>query len=376
MLFQLVESAIWRFWVNTKDTDDIAWMRVKVQEFEKITLDERFINHEKVGTNENIRNFFDMCCEPDSVYLRLDDDIVWLEPNFLKKMFEFREQSQSNFLVFGNIINNAVIDHLHQRQACLTDVSEHITYECMCPVGWSNPDVALQKHNNFIRKFKSSTLQDYYFNNWVLFEYNRVSINCISWLGQTFSEFGGVVEGLDEEQWLSVDKPKSINVPNIIFGSALCVHYSFFTQREFLDSTSILSFYTKLAESNTEPDKDYLLSNYQLLNLLNSEREIVKKLQEEISLLNSELSLAKGSSLTLQAETNKQQIIIEELNKSLGDLHRKLQVSQSNIDQLNDSYSVLGSKLDMAEKFNKELSNQYTKVTSSMIWRVFGHLIK
>jgi hypothetical protein len=52
---------------------------------------------------------------------------------------------------------------------------------------------------------------------------------------------------LDEEQWLSVDKPLSIGAVNRIIGDTLFVHYSFYTQRDHLDKTDILKQYEKLA---------------------------------------------------------------------------------------------------------------------------------
>jgi hypothetical protein len=77
---------------------------------------------------------------------------------------------------------------------------------------------------------------------WILTQYERVSINCISWRGEEFKLFDGNV-GRDEEAWLSVEKPKEIQRPNCIFGEFVCVHYAFHTQRERIDSTDILSQY-------------------------------------------------------------------------------------------------------------------------------------
>jgi hypothetical protein len=68
----------------------------------------------------------------------------------------------------------------------------------------------------------------------------------ISWLGKEFKKFNGDV-GLDEEEWLSCDKPKQIQMPNIIFGDSLFVHYAFFTQRQYLDNTNILETYKKIS---------------------------------------------------------------------------------------------------------------------------------
>ena len=61
-----------------------------------------------------------------------------------------------------------------------------------------------------------------------------------------FKKFDGKV-GVDEEQWLSCDKPKEIQKPNIIFGDCLFVHYAFFTQVQYIDNTDILELYKDIS---------------------------------------------------------------------------------------------------------------------------------
>jgi hypothetical protein len=104
----------------------------------------------------------------------------------------------------------------------------------MGEVGWKNPQVAEWKHNNFLAGSDYQT-----FSKWIMTDYERVSINCISWLGGDM----GVTVGRDEEQWLSVDRPKELKRYNAICGSAVCVHYAFYTQREHLNKTNILEQY-------------------------------------------------------------------------------------------------------------------------------------
>lgn len=70
-------------------------------------------------------------------------------------------------------------------------------------------------------------------NNWILHHYERVSINGISWLGEEFKKFNGIVES--EEEDISCKKPLSLKKKNIIYGNFVCCHYAFYTQRELLD---------------------------------------------------------------------------------------------------------------------------------------------
>ena len=80
-------------------------------------------------------------------------------------------------------------------------------------------------------------------------DYERVSINCISWLGSDFASFGGEV-GKDEELWLSCVKPAETARPNVMYGGFAVVHFAFQTQRARLESppgSRVLHRYAALA---------------------------------------------------------------------------------------------------------------------------------
>ena len=242
LLLNKSEFDTWELWMNTTNSEDISYMEeiASIHNFIKL----RYLEVPHSG-NLSIYSFFKYATDVNSVYLRLDDDIVYIHTGSITTIFTERIKDPFPFLMYGNIVNNALVSHLHQRTRALSS-EKPVTYQCMCPVGWNDPNFALEVHNNFFDKLNSNNLESYFMSNWFLHDYARVSINVISWLGKTFSEFNGEV-GNDEEAWLSVDKPKSIGRPNLILGNTLFCHYSFFTQRGFLDTTDILEKYRKLA---------------------------------------------------------------------------------------------------------------------------------
>ena len=62
---------------------------------------------------------------------------------------------------------------------------------------------------------------------------SRVSINAISWIGPSFSDFAKDEEKTkNEEHFLAHEYPRAMKKMNIIYGDALCVHLGFFTQRD------------------------------------------------------------------------------------------------------------------------------------------------
>jgi hypothetical protein len=55
--------------------------------------------------------------------------------------------------------------------------------------------------------------------------------------------------GVDEEKWLSEEKPREMQMPNCILGSALCAHFAFYKQRDWMDQTDVLRLYHELRVS-------------------------------------------------------------------------------------------------------------------------------
>jgi hypothetical protein len=239
-------------WLNTTDQTDIAFCEAFAKGRAWVAL-----LYSEIPVVDpipfSIFQFFQYCAKPDSVYLRLDDDIVYLEPGFIAKIFAFRIQFPQFFLVYGNNVNNAITSHLQQRFGNLP-FSPLVGYACMDPVGWGRGDFAEDLHTRFLAAIEDGSTDAWRFRPWILGYYERVSINSISWLGAEFEKFSGVVDR-DEEQWLSVEKPKMLGKPNIIFGDALCAHYAFHTQRVYLDATDVLSRYRRLLPDSSAGPK-------------------------------------------------------------------------------------------------------------------------
>lgn len=262
----------WQIWQNTTINEDIEYFHELAKENEKVVVETRdfqyhYYNERHIINCENIFRFFDKCVEKDHVYLRFDDDIVWMHPKAIQNILDFRIDNPQYFLVYGNIINNAICDHLHQRVGVLNlqhYVEMPLGYHYWDEQGWHNPYLAEKKHRCLFEKIKSTQTHKYYFNRWILNGYERVSINVICWLGEEFAKFEGKV-GWSEEHWLAVEKPMSIGMPNCICGNSLFGHFSFFPQRPYLDTTDILEKYAQLANQVNEDYHHFTTKNLSLL---------------------------------------------------------------------------------------------------------------
>jgi hypothetical protein len=228
----------WTIWLNTTHQSDIEYCYQLEKENSWIKILNCPIDP---NGSWSVHSFYKHACDPNKVYIKMDDDIVWLEFGFIKKLTDFRKAHPEYFLVYGNTINNSIIDHIHQRQGA-TDIEELIGYDSFDHNGWKSPEIAFKKHKNLLNSILNNTLEKFKFKPVKLFYFERVSINCVSWLGSEFLKFDGIV-GIDDEQWLSSDFPKSIKKPNVIYGDTLCSHFAFHTQRNYLDTTNILDKY-------------------------------------------------------------------------------------------------------------------------------------
>lgn len=237
----------WHLWLNTNLSADIEYIRSLHNDWVHVIEPE--VPVQEVNNN-NICHFFPKAAEPDCVYVRLDDDIVYVAPGFFDAIIGFRLANPSPFLVYGNIVNNAIVSHLHQRNGRF--VYKRLGgYLCSDQSGWNDPIYAEVVHRAFLDDVRRGQLALWKssFTEWHCLDYERVSINCISWLGSTFAAFKGAV-GQDEEQWLSVVKPRELGAHNVIFGGAIVAHFAFYTQRRHMDDTDILDQYRALTQES------------------------------------------------------------------------------------------------------------------------------
>lgn len=255
----------WDIWINTKDSNDIYFLEKLSNLFpKKIKLVPQ--PEGKIEGNKSIGAFFRFCTEEDTIYIRFDDDIVWIEDNFFKKLLEKRLKYREYFLIFPLIINNAICTHLLSVNKKISiDNSFYITAHSSDKIAWENPKFAEELHNFFLTILKRKELEKLYIHD-VPIALNRFSINCISWFGEDFKKFNGKVFG-DEEEYLTVIKPQELGKTNLIIGNAIISHFAFYTQREYLDKTDILSKYEEIILSSNGKIKDLYLEISKIENI-------------------------------------------------------------------------------------------------------------
>lgn len=99
-------------WINTMNSQDIEFFRQIAQKYPKINL--IWQPDGIVDGNKSINAFYKQCMDKDTIYFKLDDDIIWMEDKLIEKMVRFRIDHPDYFLVSPLVINNSLTTYLLQ----------------------------------------------------------------------------------------------------------------------------------------------------------------------------------------------------------------------------------------------------------------------
>ncbi len=259
-------------WINTKNEEDLKYIKyihnLDPNYFKCIYSDEGSGKFEESGTPSvhdvgyMISPFFKYCTDLDTVYIRLDDDICFIETKSFSEYIEFRKSHPEFFLVFPIIVNNCMDFRIFSKSHpfCQSGYEEEKMWR---PKGGQ---IGFHLHKVFLDSYPN--LSSIKFNGFVVD--CMASINCISWLGSEFAKFNGEVAKFNgkyqkEENWLIYEKPEELGMKNAIFGGMVVCHYSFAHQRFpyntyfgdglDLDSTNVLEKYRQISKNIGETNE-------------------------------------------------------------------------------------------------------------------------
>ena len=117
--------AEWHLWNNTRDDKDESFLYELQKQYDWIKVINRELGSLK-GQNSGISKFFDYTTDPNKIYIRLDDDIIWLQDDFVKNMVNFRVQHPKYLFVTANVVNNNVIAHISLSELSLSSLRRQL----------------------------------------------------------------------------------------------------------------------------------------------------------------------------------------------------------------------------------------------------------
>lgn len=253
----------WMIWENTHNQDDVKYIRSLYTTYDWVDIVTSDRSLTEYGTADNLKNYWDTVCEAETIYVRFDDDIVFVELENFQKFLDFRIDNPQYLVVYPTIINNTGIAYKMQKDGILQPTSPMIG-EVVADNGapewnrggfhpcdakaWADTEYCKNSHVRFLHNILEHSFQYYRLSTpWELKNYETVSINACSWIGsgdpnqfkmETKAEEGEIVYYL----------PRKLDRINCVYNEFIVSHYAFYTQKQALDSAGIDKLYNEIAD--------------------------------------------------------------------------------------------------------------------------------
>lgn len=244
-----------RLWVNTDVPSDVEYLARMEQTHPKIKrtfaagrIDRAMYDPSRnhFVFNDSVYRFYQQCVEDDTIYLKIDDDICYIDDAFFENMLRaVLDREKHNFACVANVFNIPYVTKVLQDRGTIADVQGHSTGDPRCPVACTNGEFAAYIHEQFLTIASEGRVKDLFFDSHPI--YGRARIGTMAWTGKSFQSFGGRVGPRDEVE-LTTKIPETLLKPLWIVGNAQVTHFAFSHQRAVLeDKTDILQRYLALA---------------------------------------------------------------------------------------------------------------------------------
>lgn len=215
----------------------------------------------------NTGYFYTRMTDPEAVYLRLDDDIVYVHEDAVERLVTHRIEHDRGVASFPVMWNNAIISWFAQKAGAIpapgavSDFGHHQadytwpevgSLYCMDPVGWGDGRFAVALHRLLIDRIHGGEVERcFLYQDMPLPPGTQFSVSTFASSGKLYAglERPGVLVPDEEENWHTVHQPAVLGEPNVIVGNALVSHYTFFAQQDIVNRTDVLDQYRALAKT-------------------------------------------------------------------------------------------------------------------------------
>ncbi len=260
----------WWLCLNTDadQVDDLRYAYALAGAYPWIKLKERPADRpRRTPKQRNTGYFYEYMTDPGSVFLRLDDDIIYVHPDAVERLVRHRLEAAGGVASFPIMWNNSIISWYAQQAGVIpapgtVDTLDGHPYTwpavggpyCMDPVGWADGRFGVAIHRLALDRIESGEAEKMFlYQDMPLPVGMQFSVSTFASLGKLYQglEQPGVLVPYEEEHWHTVHQPQVLGVPNTIVGDALVSHYTFFPQGAVIRQTDVLDRYRALAARET-----------------------------------------------------------------------------------------------------------------------------
>ncbi|OAX78936.1 hypothetical protein ACJ72_06750 [Emergomyces africanus] len=300
-----LDEVLW--YANTDNAEDLKYLDQIIERsprYKKISLEKpvQWPEYTKLWRN----------LERGTIYVKLDDDILWLADDAIPHMVTTKLKYPDSFAVSANVINGPPLSFIHFHLGALhpylpelegdPTYNNHSEFENWRPSShpfWSGPSdfewpptydppsgrthrwlrvendkalhrtpaakleyafwgtsyeswsIAAQQHYSFLENLERDTTNLYKFQPPWNMQGERIRINCLAILGDDIldTDVENWPDDRGDEDMIVLELPEKLQRHVLVEGKALAAHYSYMAQGG-LDSTDLLSRYTSYAHEN------------------------------------------------------------------------------------------------------------------------------
>lgn len=228
---------------NIVNPEDRSYVMNAHREFPKIRYVGQLENYEALHkanpTLSSLQywNFYLHAADLAAVYLKFDDDIVYIGEGCIENMLARRFSDPLKLLIYATTVNNPLANLLFDK----TDLSAPNLGETMYGK-FSDLDYAVSLHRRFLADPSSFRLaDDFEFAGEYTFPlpnhglYIRPSINAICWFGFDMRNWISLRNRIrfisDDEQFMCKDLFDTYDMKSVMIKDAVVSHYSFGSQK-------------------------------------------------------------------------------------------------------------------------------------------------
>lgn len=250
----------WDLWINTDNTKDLEYFnQLKESDPDFINLIPSDFPYKNWGhPNLNISPFWTKATDEDTIYVRFDDDVVFIEDNTIETLVNFRIDNPQFLFVYPFIINNTHHSRNLQDRGLLSTQHGWVRKEedlfgqgIYDPVGLLSVDFVRELHATFFNHYDEGSLDLLKTSELLIWKpQSQVSINCLCWTGafmKTITPLQGGNWPVDEENYLTTQAPSIYGMSNCTIPETLVVHFLFSTQRPQDELYDVLEKYRQIA---------------------------------------------------------------------------------------------------------------------------------
>ncbi|MBK9577325.1 MAG: glycosyltransferase family 2 protein [Fibrobacterota bacterium] len=241
----------WHLWDNCRNPKDREYIEDLAKQEPKIKVVK--INGAD-GTNKSVNRFYPFCTAEDTFFIKLDDDVVYLSPNFSTSVYEAAMKEKGRYIWWSPlVVNNAVCTWLLKYHSKI-GIEEPISCQASDDFSWKSPSFAIKLHEIFLKAMGEKRVDEFKVPDFEV-SLSRFSINCLGYFGEDVRALGETFcpSGVDDEEWISAVLPSRIGKPGRVIGSVVISHFAFYTQEQDLLRAKVLEKYYNAAFLQPEP---------------------------------------------------------------------------------------------------------------------------